>query len=167
MKKLLTCGALVGAMTMAVATAPAQADDRPGGVRIGTLSCHEAGGWGFVFGSSHRVHCLFTGNADHGRADRYEGSISKFGVDVGYQGSAVIVWAVLAPTDHLGRGDLAGHYGGATANAAVGVGAGANVLLGGFHKSFTLQPVSIAGETGLNVAAGVGELTLKTYRDHD
>ena len=161
MKKLMTCAALLSAA--ALSAQAAHADDRPGGVRIGTLSCHEASGWGFVFGSSHRVRCIFTGNADHGRPDRYDGSISKFGVDVGYQGSAVIVWAVFAPTDHLGRGDLGGHYGGATANAAVGVGAGANVLLGGFHKSLTLQPVSIAGETGLNVAAGVGELTLKPF----
>ena len=164
MKKLFACAALLGAVATAAVTVPAQADERPGGVRIGTLTCHEASGWGFVFGSSHRVRCVFSGNADRGRPERYEGSISKFGVDVGYQGSAVIVWAVFAPTDHLGRGDLGGHYGGATANAAVGVGAGANVLVGGFHKSFTLQPVSITGETGLNVAAGIGELTLKPYR---
>jgi hypothetical protein len=163
MKKLATTtfAALLGAA--ALSAPAAHADDRPGGVRIGTLSCHEASGWCFVFGSSHRVRCIFSGNADHGRPERYEGSISKFGVDLGYQGSAVIVWAVFAPTSHVGRGDLAGHYGGATANAAVGVGAGANVLIGGFHKSVTLQPVSITGETGLNVAAGIGELTLKSY----
>ena len=61
----------------------------------------------------------------------------------------MIVWAVVAPTGHVGRGDLAGHYAGATANAAVGVGVGANALIGGFHRSVALQPVSVAGETGL------------------
>ena len=79
----------------------------------------------------------------------------------------MIVWAVLAPTGRLGHGDLAGHYGGATANAAVGVGAGANVLIGSFHKSVTLQPVSISIGTGLNVAAGIGELTLTPYHGRD
>jgi opacity protein-like surface antigen len=157
MKKLLMCTALLGAM---MATA-AQADDRPAGVKVGTLTCHEAGGWGFVFGSSRHVRCVFA-NANN-KSERYEGEINKFGVDVGYQQSAVVVWSVIAPTDHLGRGDLAGHYGGAAASAAAGVGVGANVLIGGFNKSFTLQPVSIEGETGLNLAAGIAELTLKTH----
>jgi hypothetical protein len=159
MRTTIACAALLGALSL---TAPTRADDRPAGVRIGTLSCHEAGGWGFVFGSSHKVRCTFAGNG--GSHDRYEGTISKFGVDLGYQQSAVIVWAVFAPTDHVGNGDLAGNYGGATANAAVGIGAGANVLVGGFHKSVDLQPVSITGETGLNVAAGIGQLTLRPYR---
>jgi hypothetical protein len=164
MKKSQVFAALLGAMATAAVSVPAQADDRPGGVRVGTLSCQEAGGWGLILGSSHRVRCQFIGNGDHGRPDFYEGSIAKFGVDIGYQASAVIVWEVLAPTNHLGRGDLGGSYAGATANAAVGIGAGANALIGGFHKSFTLQPVSIAGETGLNVAAGIGELTLRPVR---
>ena len=69
-------------------------------------------------------------------------------------------WAVLAPTTNLGQGALAGHYGGATASAAVGVGAGANVLVGGFNSSIALQPVSIEGQNGLNVAAGVMALNL-------
>jgi hypothetical protein len=163
MKKLLTSAALLGAMAAAAVSVPAQA----AGVRIGTLACHEAGGWGLILGSSHKVRCLFTSNAEHDRPEVYEGSISKFGVDLGYQASAVIVWAVLAPTNHLGHGDLAGSYGGATANAAVGVGAGANVLLGGLEKSVALQPVSITGETGFNVAAGVGALTLKSGYDRD
>jgi hypothetical protein len=164
MKKSLVFAALLGAMATAAVSVPAQADDRPGGLRVGTLSCQEAGGWGFILGSSHRVRCQFIGNADHGRPDYYEGSIAKFGVDIGYQASAVIVWEVLAPTNHLGRGDLGGSYAGATANAAVGIGAGANALIGGFHKSFTLQPVSIEGETGVNIAAGIGELRLRPVR---
>jgi hypothetical protein len=164
MKKSLVFAALLGAMAPAAVSVPAQADDRPGGLRVGTLSCQEAGGCGFILGSSHRVRCQFIGNGDHGRPDFYEGSIAKFGVDIGYQASAVIVWEVVAPTNHLGRGDLGGSYAGATANAAVGIGAGANALIGGFHKSFTLQPVSIEGETGVNVAAGIGELRLRPVR---
>jgi hypothetical protein len=165
MKKLLTCAALLGAAATVTVSLPAQAADHGSkGVRIGTLSCREAGGWGFILGSSHRVRCLFTGNTAYGRTDSYSGSISKIGVDVGYQGSAVIVWAVLAPTNQMGRGDLAGHYGGATANAAVGVGAGANLLVGSFRNSVTLQPVSFTIGTGLNVAAGISEMTLDPDR---
>jgi hypothetical protein len=170
----MTCAALLGAAATAAASLPAQAGDhhrhddhRHGGVRIGTLACREAGGWGFILGSSHPVHCIFIGNERHGPADRYTGSISKVGVDVGYQASAVIVWAVLARTDHRGHDDLAGHYTGATANASVGVGAGANVLLGSFHETVTLQPVSFSAETGLHVAAGIGELTLEPDHGRD
>lgn len=147
---LLAAAAAAGALALA---GSASAD----GVKIGTLSCHEAGGWGFIFGSSRAVHCTYSGA---GHMERYNGDISKFGVDVGYQGSAVLLWDVIAPNTGMERGALSGHYGGVDASAAVGVGAGANVLVGGFNRSFTLQPVSIEGETGLNVAAGVGELTL-------
>jgi hypothetical protein len=165
MYKHLTCAALLGAAAAAAGPLPVQAaDHRAGGLKIGTLSCREAGGWGYLLGSSHPLRCTFTTNSAKGRTERYTGSMSKFGVDIGYQASSVIVWAVLAHTDHLGRGDLAGHYGGATANAAVGIGAGANVLIGSFHQGVTLQPVSITIGTGLNVSAGIGELTLTPYR---
>jgi hypothetical protein len=152
MKTLLFSGAALAAAL--VLAAPAFAD----GVKVGTLSCHEASGFGFVFGSSRAVRCVYSGSGGH--EERYTGNISKFGVDLGYQGSAVVLWDVVAPTTTMRRGALSGHYGGATASAAAGVGAGANVLVGGFHHSFALQPVSIEGETGLNVAAGIGELTL-------
>jgi hypothetical protein len=128
------------------------------GVKVGTLSCHEAGGWGFVFGSSKAVHCTYSGSGGH--VERYDGDISKFGVDVGYSGSAVLLWEVIAPTEGMKPGALAGHYGGVQASAAVGVGAGGNGLIGGFNRSFTLQPVSIQSDTGLNVAAGIGGMTL-------
>jgi hypothetical protein len=96
-----------------------------------------------------------------GYTEFYTGSITKFGADIGYLSSAVMIWAVLAPTTNLGQGALAGTYAGATASAAVGVGAGANVLIGGFNHSIALQPVSIEGQNGLNVAAGVASLSLK------
>jgi Protein of unknown function (DUF992) len=130
-------------------------------VKTGYLNCHEASGWGFVFGSSRELKCTYSANG--GRVEYYSGSISKFGADIGYLKSAVIVWAVAATTNDLKPGVLAGNYGGATASLALGVGAGANVLVGGFEKSIALQPVSFEGQNGLNVAAGVAELSLK-YR---
>jgi hypothetical protein len=140
--------------------APAPASSSGGAaVRAGYLTCHVAAGWGFIFGSSRKLSCAYA--LQPGYTEYYTGSITKFGADIGYLSSGVILWAVLAPTTQLGQGALTGHYGGATASAAVGVGAGANVLVGGFHNSIALQPVSIEGQNGLNVAAGVAELSLK------
>lgn len=129
------------------------------GVKVGVLNCHVSSGWGFVFGSSKDLHCNFSPSA-RGMGERYVGTVSKFGVDVGYTSGGVLVWDVIAPTSSYKRGALAGAYAGASASATVGVGAGANVLVGGFNRSITLQPVSIEGNTGLNVAAGIGEITL-------
>jgi hypothetical protein len=131
-------------------------------VRIGTLSCNVAGGWGFVFGSSKALHCTLTPGP--GRPEHYAGTISKFGVDIGYTNGGVLVWAVFAPGPNIGPGALAGSYVGATGSATVGVGAGANVLIGGSHRSISLQPLSIEGNTGLNVAAGIGAITLRRAR---
>ena len=148
----------------ALATPQARAQEEGGGgksaaVRAGYLTCHVSSGWGLIFGSSRDMHCSYA--MQPGYTEFYTGSITKFGADIGYLSSAVMLWAVLAPTTNLGQGALAGTYAGATASAAVGVGAGANVLIGGFNHSIALQPVSIEGQNGLNIAAGVAALTLK------
>jgi hypothetical protein len=140
--------------------APAWAQTGEARVKVGTLSCHEKSGWGFIFGSSHAVRCTFSNGA---RVERYDGSISKFGLDVGYQQSGVLLWEVVAPTDHFGSGALAGHYGGLTAGATVGVGLAANALVGGSTTNIALQPLSIEGSTGLNLAAGIADLTLHPH----
>ena len=158
-------GAVIG-LALATASgawaqAPAAAPSGGGSsmtVRAGYLTCHVASGWGFVFGSSRDVKCAYA--LQPGYTEYYTGSITKFGADIGYLSSGVIVWAVLAPTNNLGQGALTGHYAGATASAAVGVGAGANVLIGGFKNSIALQPISIEGQNGLNIAAGVAALAL-------
>src|SRR5579872_3830818 len=146
--------AVIGLLALAT---PAQAS--PHGVQVGSLTCNVASGWGFVFGSSKDLHCIFRQNDK--RAVHYSGSISKFGVDVGYTEGGVLVWGVLAPTSDMRPGALDGDYVGATANATVGVGVGANVLVGGFDKSVSLQPLSVSGNQGLNVAAGIGSISLK------
>jgi Protein of unknown function (DUF992) len=158
-KMLKKVGLAIGALGLAAGVAlqgtPAMAEAT---VRIGTLSCDVAAGWGFVFGSSKSLHCVFSPGSGH--PQRYSGTISKYGVDIGYTQGGVLVWAVLAPTTNLAPGALAGSYGGATASATVGVGVGANVLIGGSNHTISLQPVSIEGNTGLNVAAGIGAITL-------
>jgi hypothetical protein len=137
------------------------AQAQPAGVVVGTLTCNVAGGWGFIFGSSRALRCVFS---HPGFGEHYAGSISKFGVDIGYTQGAVMVWTVFAPTASLRPGALAGNYAGATGSATVGVGVGANVLVGGGGGTIMLQPVSIEGNTGLNVAAGVAAMALQFRR---
>lgn len=135
---------------------PAHAED---GVKAGVLTCNVASGWGFVFGSSRGLKCTYSGGAS--AVEHYDGNITKFGVDIGYASNGVIAWAVFAPTTSPAPGALAGDYAGASGSAAVGVGLGANVLFGGFKNSIALQPVSIEGMTGLNVAGGISSVSLK------
>ena len=128
-----------------------------GAVQIGTLTCNVSGGWGFVFGSSKAVRCTFARAG--GGPEHYGGSINKFGVDIGYTQGGVLLWGVFAPSANLAPGGLSGNYVGATGSATVG--AGANVLVGGSSQTISLQPLSIEGNTGLNVAAGIGAISLR------
>ena len=154
------------ASLLAGAAAFAQTPAAPGsasaakssGVNVGSLECKVAGGMGFVFGSSKALDCLLV--RTDGVAERYAGTIKRFGVDIGFTKEAHIVWLVFAP-GQISKGALAGGYVGATAAATVGVGVGANVLVGGSQKQVTLQPVSVEGSVGLNVAAGLAEVELK------
>jgi hypothetical protein len=131
----------------------------PAGIRIGTLDCHVSSGWGYLVGSSRRVNCDFEpSGTDEG--EHYVGHISKLGVDIGYTGGGRMEWVVFAPSSDIDPGALQGTYTGATASATVGIGVGAHALIGGFDKSIALQPLSVEGNSGLNVAAGVGQLTL-------
>jgi hypothetical protein len=135
----------------------AQAANRSG-VNVGSLNCNVAGGVGFVFGSSRTLNCVFT--RTDGVGERYEGTIRRFGIDVGFTRDSTVVWVVFAPGS-IAPGALTGEYGGATAQGTVGVGVGANVLLGGSNNKITLQPVSVEGSVGLNAAAGVTALSLR------
>lgn len=128
-------------------------------VQIGTLTCEVAPGVGMVIASRKEVTCTFQNAA--GQLETYDGAISRLGVDIGVTEGAGIVWAVFAPSGNTVRGALSGSYVGATAQATFGVGVGANALIGGFRRSITLQPLSLTGQTGLNVAAGVAELQLQ------
>src|SRR5215469_15218651 len=121
-------GAAAVAALLALANPAAAA-----GVKVGVLTCHVSSGWGFVFGSSKDLHCNYRPNS--GVGEHYVGEVKKFGVDVGYTEGGELIWGVIAPTSSLKKGALEGGYAGATASAAVGVGAGANVLIGGLDKS--------------------------------
>ncbi|QND45494.1 DUF992 domain-containing protein (plasmid) [Rhizobium lusitanum] len=129
--------------------------------RLGTLSCQIAGGVGMVIGSNKSVECLFKRRS--GPAERYVGSIGKLGLDIGITGKSYLSWVVFSTqATRAGDGALAGSYVGASAGASVGLGLGANALIGGNSKNFGLQPLSGEAGTGLNVAAGVSRLQLRS-----
>ncbi len=155
-----TFGVSAAMAVLAALAAPASAQTKSG-VNAGSLTCTVSGGVGFVFGSSKELTCLFS--RSNGVAERYTGTVKKFGLDVGFTKEAQIVWLVFAPGS-LSAGALAGVYAGATASAAVGAGVGANVLVGGSNNQVSLQPVSVEGSVGLNVAAGIAEVELRAAK---
>jgi Protein of unknown function (DUF992) len=130
--------------------------------KVGTLTCDISGGIGLIITSHKDVACMFT-PSQPGPREVYVGGINKFGLDLGATAGGEMVWAVYAPTTRR-FGALAGNYTGASAEATVGAGLGANVLLGGSDRTVALQPLSVQGQTGLNVAAGVTELALRPAR---
>jgi hypothetical protein len=157
-KKLIAVVALaVGAYLPLAPQAHAQQNQ---GVAMGVLRCDVAGGVSFLFGSTRDVTCAYErpGNKP---IEHYTGVIHKYGVDIGYLKSGVIVWGVVAPTNDVATGGLAGDYGGINGTLAAGYGVGANALLGGYKDSIALQPLSVEGVKGINIAAAVVNLTLK------
>ncbi|MGB7279747.1 MAG: DUF992 domain-containing protein, partial [Pseudolabrys sp.] len=153
----------IAVVAMAAALAlPIPASAQANRTKVGTLSCDISGGIGLIITSKKDLTCMFT-PSQPGPKEVYVGSITKFGLDLGATAGGEMVWAVYAPSTRK-FGALAGNYGGATAEATVGAGLGANVLVGGSDRTVALQPVSVQGQAGLNVAAGVADLRLRPAR---
>jgi hypothetical protein len=137
----------------------AHAQDR---VRVGVLECRGGASIGFIVGSVTHLGCVL--RADGLSEDRYVATIRKVGVDLGITQESVLAWVVYAPVARLGAGDLSGDYAGAQGSASVGVGLGGNVLIGGSANSIALQPLSVQGQVGLAVSAGLESLELRPGR---
>lgn len=152
-------GVMMAVTAALVMVAQANADE----VKAGTLTCHVSSGWGFVIASSRDLRCDF--RPLDGPAEHYQGTVSKFGLDLGYTTGGELVWDVVAPRTDLSPGALAGDYAGATAGITAGVGFGANALIGGIQHSVALQPLSMEGNTGLDLAAGLGAIHLRFEGD--
>ncbi|KAB2915274.1 MAG: DUF992 domain-containing protein [Hyphomicrobiaceae bacterium] len=147
---------LAGAAAVAFLAAPeAQAQAR---VEVGVLTCTARSSTGFIVGSTKYLSCRFN---RPGRDEFYRGTISKFGLDIGTAKQTAIAWAVFAPTANLPPRSLNGTYGGVGAEATVGLGVGANALIGGSKRSIILQPLSVQAQQGLNLAAGIASLELR------
>jgi hypothetical protein len=155
--------AFAGAATLATVLAlpsPAAAQSR---VRVGVLTCNVDPGVGFIVASQRDMTCLFRPDG-RGRREGYVGRITRVGLDVGVTGRGVLAWTVFAPTRVYSPSQLAGNYAGASAQATLAVGLGANVLVGGSRDTVALQPLSVQAQTGVNLALGVGNLALRRAR---
>jgi hypothetical protein len=130
-------------------------------IRAGLLTCNVSGGLGFIVGSRKTISCVFKPDQPSfpSHQEDYDGTITKFGLDLGITGGGMMVWAVFTNTV-AGPGFLAGDYVGASGEASVGAGVGANVLVGGSNRTVTLQPISVSGQIGLNLAVGVAAFHL-------
>jgi hypothetical protein len=152
---ILRCLALlVGALFSAPIAAQAQT-----GAESGTLACDVSVGVGYVVVQKQTMTCIFTPSGA-APVERYTGTITQFGLDIGIVQESHLVWGVVAATSGAASGALAGTYVGIGANASFGGGAGANVLVGGTGRAFSLQPISVQGQTGINLAGGVTGVTL-------
>lgn len=145
-------------LAMSALATPAFAQRQP--VRVGSLTCDTGPRVGLVLGSRQRMTCVFRSNST-GRRYNYTGRITRLGLDVGVTGRGRLFWGVFAPTSHIGPGTLRGNYVGASGNASLILGLGANVLVGGSNRTISLQPLSVEGQFGVNLALGVAGLSLR------
>ena len=128
--------------------------------KAGLLSCNMGPTIGLIIGSHQHIHCRFTPDSG-GPSERYSGSITRIGLDVGFRAGGAMAWAVFAPTLGIPHGALRGRYVGASGDASFGLGAGGKLLVGGSHQTISLQPLSVSGQVGVNLALGVAGLTLR------
>ncbi|QIB32494.1 DUF992 domain-containing protein [Ancylobacter pratisalsi] len=146
----LAAATLVGALT------PAAAADR---VKVGVLVCNAGSSIGMIIESKQELKCTYT-PSDNSATQHYAGSIKNIGLDLGVTGGGVMTWGVLAVDKGIEAGSLAGEYKGVSGNVALGVGVGANILVGG-KNSYALNPVSVEGNVGASLALGVSGLSLR------
>ncbi len=144
-----------GALALTTIAASAQNN-----TQVGLLSCDVSKGIGLFVVEKQSLSCIFK-PANGGASDAYTGSINQYGVALGAVKEGHLVWGVVAPTAGLDKGALAGKYDGVGANASLGVGAGTNILVGASERAISLQPVSVEGQVGINIACGVTTVTLK------
>jgi hypothetical protein len=152
----------IAAIVLAASASGAHAQQPLSRVQVGVLECRGGASVGFIVGSVTNLGCVL--RIEGVPEDRYIATIRKVGLDLGITQETALAWGVYAPVARLGPGDLSGNYAGAQGSASVGVGVGGNVLVGGSNNSIALQPLSVQGQVGLNVAAGLESLELRPGR---
>jgi hypothetical protein len=154
--KFGACSAFAAALFgLALTTMPAHAY-----VDAGMMSCRSPGTASYIVFSARTFECVFTPSSG-APPQYYQATVQRLGAQIGFTNDVALGWAVFAATSRVGPGALAGGYVGASGGAAVGVGVAANGLVGGLNNSFALQPISVEGQTGLNVIATVTGLDLR------
>jgi Protein of unknown function (DUF992) len=151
---------LLAAMAATLFAAPSTAQMNR--VQVGVLECRGGASIGFIVGSVTNLGCVL--RVEGVPEDRYVATIRKVGLDLGITEETALAWGVFAPVARLGPGDLAGTYAGAQGSASLGVGGGGNVLVGGSNNSIALQPLSLQGQIGVNIAAGLESMELRPGR---
>ncbi len=151
---------LIAAAAFAIIANPANAQQRR--IQVGTLTCSLSAGVGLIVGSQRNVNCLLKGQPGEPE-EAYTGTMTRVGLDIGVTTGGAIIWAVFSDTNRY-TGMLAGTYTGASAEVSVAAGLGANVLVGGSSRTVALQPLSVQGQVGLDIAAGIGQLELHPVR---
>lgn len=152
--------AILGGAAIALAAGIAAPVFAQGQIAVGNLTCIGGEGVGLILGSQKTYRCTFAPTSNAGK-QTYQATVTKIGLDVGVTGQSVMVWTVLASGANVAPGMLAGNYTGAAADASLGLGGGAKVLVGGSSKSIVLQPLSVQGQTGINIAVGIAGMTLR------
>lgn len=152
----------LAATLLVASSAAAQAQQPMQRVQIGVLECRGGASIGFIVGSVTNLGCVL--RADGLPEDRYVATVRKVGLDLGITQESALAWGVFAPVARLGPGDLAGNYVGVQGSATLGVGVGGNVLVGGSNNTIALQPLSLQGQVGLSIAAGLESLELRPGR---
>jgi hypothetical protein len=151
--------ALSAMLSAGCIAAPAQA-----ATEVGTLACQGSPTVGLVVGSVQRFRCIFQPSRAGAAAQPYRARAAKVGLDLGITAGSRMVWSVVAPTNEIKPGALAGRYIGASGSIALGLGVGANALVGGFRNSIALQPISVEAQAGLRLALGAEGFRLEYGR---
>lgn len=158
MRGVLAAAAAVVAMQ--AVGGPAEAQLTKTKYYIGTLNCNVSGSVGLIFGSSKEMSCVFVTTS--GATEMYQGSIAKFGVDIGFTKAAHVMWNVFSLGSDRGAGVLAGQFVGGQQSLSVDASAGTAALLGGRNNEIVLESLAFAQKNaGLNFADGIAELTLR------
>ncbi len=131
--------------------------------QLGSMICTRISGTGYnlLIHSKTQVRCTFKGRVDAEQWYLGETGVA-LGVDLKWNKEETILFGILSTTvKFVPEGDfLSGRYGGVKADAALGVGAGAAVLVGGSRDTIALQP-AVEGSTGVGVSAGLSYLNLE------
>jgi hypothetical protein len=159
MRSLILAAAALATLASSTGGANAQQTQR---VQVGVLECRGGASVGFIVGSVTNLGCVL--RAEGMPEDRYIATIRKVGLDLGITQESALAWGVFAPVARLGPGGLSGDYVGAQGSATLGVGVGGNVLVGGSANSIALQPLSVQGQVGVSIAAGLESLELRPGR---
>ena len=155
------CLTLAALALVAMLSAPAGAQSPPSWTQVGMLRCVVDPSIGFIIAGHQSMQCQFTQNAQF-PPQAYQGALNMVGLNIGISAGGVFGWAVFAPTIGIPAGALAGEYVGASGDIGIGLGVGANVLVGGSARTFALQPLSLEGSVSINVALGVSALKLRS-----